>query len=112
MAALVLAAVALGAGLLAHPTRTAVVAADGRALAVPLPCWVVPATGSGGQPAWLALGDPPLDADLGALRFVERLGAARVYATTDLRIVLLTRKRTRLLTEITASVEPRVPDGP
>lgn len=109
--AVVAGAAVVGAAIVARPTRVAEVSREGRTLSFPLPTWSI-RTGSGeGRATYLGLFDPRFPASSGGWRHVEQMGSAHTFVGDGATMTLVTRKRTRWLTELHLAVAP-APAGP
>jgi hypothetical protein len=100
---------AVGAMVWMRPVRSAEVAFSGRTLVLPLPIWSVRLSGGEGHATYIGAGHPVLSGQMGAFRHVEQLGAAHVLAGEGVRLVVMTQKRTRLLTEMKIHAEAASP---
>ncbi|MFV8752723.1 hypothetical protein ACNOYE_19415 [Nannocystaceae bacterium ST9] len=89
-----------------RPTRTAELVYEGRTYSLPLPVWSVRLDHEEGKARYLGLGDPSFGS-MGEFEYVEQLGSGHVLTRDDLRLEIVTRKRSRPFTEISLSLSPR-----
>jgi hypothetical protein len=97
---------------LAQPGKVATIAYRGASVDVELPRWSIRLGGREGRASYLTWGSPDLQGALSTpgpepdFRHVEQMGAAHFFEAGALRLIAVTRKKTRLLTLIDMRVEP------
>lgn len=100
-------AVGIAAALLAsRPTRVAKISCQGRVVQFALPIWSVRTRSGEGSSTYLGVGDPTFLDGPAPWREVEQMGAARSFAGEGMKLKVLSRKRTRWLTEMEILVVP------
>jgi hypothetical protein len=99
--------VTIGAWLSLRPTKTAELRYEGRSFQLPLPTWSTRLPADQGSARYLVVGDPVFGQPLGEFQYVEQLGSGHLLVSDELRLLIVTSKRTRWLTEIYLRIERR-----
>ena len=98
------------------PTRDARIDYHGRLLHFRLPMWSRLVEKAEGRASYCGWGFPDLSSTSGDWRFVEQLGSAHMFKGDGIALTVVTRKRTRWLTQMDLIVRPlgdeRGPDLP
>jgi hypothetical protein len=88
------------------PTRDARVVYEGRLLHFRLPIWTLLVDKEEGRSSYCGLGFPDLSSTSGDWRFVEQLGSAHMFRGYGMALTIVTRQRTRWLTQMDLIVRP------
>lgn len=99
-------ALAIGALALLRPTRSVRLNYEGQTLELPVEIWTTRVGDDDGWARYIGLGDPSF-ASTRELEYVEQLGSGHVLHGEHVRVDVVTRKRSRWLTQISLRAQAR-----